>query len=172
MTPEQTFFALQKLARNQSRAVQEILTLYVLEQFLARLVGTEYADSFVLKGGVLLAGFGFGRPMRHVDMRAVNFVLDEDRCRGVVAAVAAVPADDGVTFDPVPSRIEQIRDEEEYLGLRVHLNAQLFSRRLTPKLDIRTGHPISPQAQTVTMPRLLLSTCLGMLALGDDRHRV
>ena len=38
MTPEQTFNALQRVARQEGRAVQELLTLYVLERFLARLV--------------------------------------------------------------------------------------------------------------------------------------
>ena len=35
MTPEQTFKALQWIAREQGRAVQELLTLYVLERFVA-----------------------------------------------------------------------------------------------------------------------------------------
>ena len=51
MTPEQTLNALQRIAREQGRAVQELLTLYVLERFLARLVESSHADSFVLKGG-------------------------------------------------------------------------------------------------------------------------
>ncbi len=38
MTPEQTSNALQRLAREQGRAAQELLTLYVLERFLARLL--------------------------------------------------------------------------------------------------------------------------------------
>ena len=155
MTPEQTFSALQRLAREQGRAVQELLTLYVLERFLARLVESTYADSFVLKGGVLLAGYGLRRPTRDVDMHAIDFVLDEEHCKQVVAEVAATAADDGVVFDAIPTRIEQIRDEEEYSGLRVHVRAQLDRAQIALKLDISTGDPISPHAQLVTMPRIL-----------------
>lgn len=155
MTPEQTFRALQRIAREQGRAVQELLTLYVLERFLARLVESTYADSFVLKGGVLLAGYGLRRPTRDVDMQAIDFVLDEEHCRQVVAEVAATAADDGVVFDAIPTRIEQIRDEEEYSGLRVHIRAQLYRAQIALKLDISTGDPISPPAQLVTMPRIL-----------------
>lgn len=93
MTPEQTFNALQRMARQDGRAVHKLLTLYVLEQFLARLVESSYADSFVLKGGVLLAGYGLRRPTRDVDMQAMDFVLDEEHFRQVVAAVAAADAD-------------------------------------------------------------------------------
>ena len=155
MTPEQTFNALQRIAREQSRAVQEFLTLYALERFLARLIESSYADSFVLKGGVLLAGYGLRRPTRDVDMQAIDFVLDEEHCKQVVAEVAAAAADDGVVFDAIPTRIEQIRDEEEYSGLRVHVRAQLHRSPIALKLDISTGDPISPHAQLVTMPRIL-----------------
>lgn len=155
MTPEQTFNALQRIAREQGRAVQEFLTLYVLERFLARLVESTYADSFVLKGGVLLAGYGLRRPTRDVDMQAIDFVLDEEHCRQVIAAVAAAETDDGVVFESIPTRIEQIRDEEEYSGLRVHVRAQLYRAQIALKLDISTGDPISPNAQLVTMPRIL-----------------
>ena len=155
MTPEQTFNALQRMAREQGRSVQELLTLYVLERFLARLVESSYADSFVLKGGVLLAGYGLRRPTRDVDMQAIDFVLDEKHCREVVAALAAADADDGVDFEAIPTRIEQIRDEEEYSGLRVHVRAQLYRSPIALKLDISTGDPISPHAQLVTMPRIL-----------------
>jgi len=155
MTPEQTFSALQRIAREQGRAVQELLTLYVLERFLARLVESSYAGSFVLKGGVLLADYGLRRPTRDVDMQAIDFVLDEEHCRQVVAEVAAAEADDGVVFDAIPTRIEQIRDEEEYSGLRVHVRAQLYRSPIALKLDISTGDPISPHAQLVTMPRIL-----------------
>jgi hypothetical protein len=126
-----------------------------LERFLARLVESSYADSFVLKGGVLLAGYGLRRPTRDVDMQAIDFVLDEERCGEVVAAVAAAEVDDGVVFDPIPTRIEQIRDDEEYSGLRVHVRAQLHRSPITLKLDISTGDPISPYAQLVTIPRIL-----------------
>jgi len=155
MTPEQTFNALQRTAREQGRAVQELLTMYVLERFLARLVESSYADSFVLKGGVLLAGYGLRRPTRDVDMQAIDFMLDEEHCRQVVEAVAAAGADDGVVFDAIPTRIEQIRNEEEYSGLRVQVRAQLYRSPIALKLDISTGDPISPHAQLVTMPRIL-----------------
>jgi hypothetical protein len=122
---------------------------------LARLVNSSFADSFVLKGGVLLAGYGLRRPTRDIDMQAIDFVLDEKHCREVVAAVAAVKAGDGIVFEAVPMRIEQIRDEEEYSGVRVHIRAQLYSARIAVKLDISTGDPMFPDAQRVTMPRIL-----------------
>jgi hypothetical protein len=48
---------LRTLARENHRPVDELLQLYVLEAFLARLTNSRFTEQFVLKGGVLLAAF-------------------------------------------------------------------------------------------------------------------
>ena len=55
MRPGQVHNALREIARARGRAVNETLTLYVLERFLARPAVTDYASHLVLKEGVLLA---------------------------------------------------------------------------------------------------------------------
>ena len=134
--------------------MQEVLTLYVLQRFLARLVESPYEDSFLLKDGVLLAGYGLRRLIRDIGMQAINFVLDEERCKQVVAEIAAAKAGDGVVRDAIPTRIDRIRDEEEHSALRVHGKARLYRAQITLKLDISTGDPISPHTQVVTIPRI------------------
>ena len=47
----------------------ELLQLYVLEAFLARLAGSRFADQFVLKGWILLAAFDERRPTRDIDLQ-------------------------------------------------------------------------------------------------------
>jgi hypothetical protein len=47
--------ALRRQARTQGRNTEELLQLYVLEGFLARLSSSTLRERFVLKGGVLLA---------------------------------------------------------------------------------------------------------------------
>jgi len=51
------YLDLQNRARREGRGTQELLTLYVVERWLARLSSSPYADRFVLKGGMLLAGW-------------------------------------------------------------------------------------------------------------------
>jgi hypothetical protein len=156
MTPESVFTALQRLARRQGRAVQELVTLYVLEQFLVRLVESTHSGSFVVKGGVLLAGYGLRRPTRDIDMQAIDVSLNEKHCAELVEAVATANVDDdGVVFDATPKRIERIRDDEQYAGLRVHVRAKLHNSRIAISVDLSAGDPISPHAQLVTMPRIL-----------------
>lgn len=52
------YLDLQTQARRQQRPTQELLTLYALERWLARLEASAYAGDFVLKGGMLLAALG------------------------------------------------------------------------------------------------------------------
>lgn len=52
------YLDLQNRARREKRGTQELLTLYVVERWLARLGRSQYVEDFVLKGGMLLAAFG------------------------------------------------------------------------------------------------------------------
>ncbi len=69
-TGEAIFRRIQSAARSaasdQGTAVptQGYLTRHVLESFLDRLTRTPHADDFVLKGGILLAAYGFRRPTK------------------------------------------------------------------------------------------------------------
>lgn len=56
------YLDLQNRARREKRGTQELLTMYVVERWLARLSHSPYSDDFVLKGGMLLASFGTRRP--------------------------------------------------------------------------------------------------------------
>ena len=54
----QAYLDLRRKARQDRRPVDELIQLYVLEGFLARLAQTPFAEQFVLKGGMLLAALG------------------------------------------------------------------------------------------------------------------
>jgi hypothetical protein len=65
--------------------------------------------------------------------------------------------DDGVTFLPGTIRVKKIRDrdEEEYEGIRVLLEARLDKARIPPQIDVGFGDVISPGAFEVEYPTLL-----------------
>lgn len=56
------YLDLQNRARAERRGMQQLLTLYVVERWLARLSASPHADKFVIKGGMLLAAYGARRP--------------------------------------------------------------------------------------------------------------
>ncbi|HEX8092518.1 nucleotidyl transferase AbiEii/AbiGii toxin family protein [Jatrophihabitans sp.] len=69
------YLDLQSRARAEGRGTQELLTLYVVERWLARLSASPYRDQFVLKGGMLLAAFDARRPTADVDVQARDFAM-------------------------------------------------------------------------------------------------
>ena len=155
MTPEQIQAQLNSLARSEGRPANEIFVLYLLESFLRRLQQTRFRDDFILKGGVLLAAHMLRRATRDIDMQAVDFTLDESHITEMTQAVAEVDSDDRVMFSTHPTSIEQIRDDDEYSGLRVKLPAQLATFKASVTLDISTGDPIWPGAEKIHVPQLL-----------------
>jgi hypothetical protein len=56
------YLDLQNRARAERRATQELLTLYVVERWLARLSASPHASKFIIKGGMLLAAYDARRP--------------------------------------------------------------------------------------------------------------
>lgn len=70
------YLDLQNLARRQHRSTQELLVLYVLERFLARLAASAHREKFVLKGGMLLAALNARRPTVDADLLATHLRND------------------------------------------------------------------------------------------------
>jgi hypothetical protein len=150
------YLDLQNQARRTGRPAQELQQLYVLEGFLARLAVSDVKRSFVLKGGVLLAAFGLRRPTKDVDLAGIDVDNDTRTVSDLVRRVLADDAlgDDGIEFVVDGLTAETIRDEDEYAGVRVRVEARLASARLPFHVDVNVGDPIWPEPATVAVPRL------------------
>ncbi|MGQ0743678.1 MAG: nucleotidyl transferase AbiEii/AbiGii toxin family protein [Acidimicrobiales bacterium] len=143
-TSGRTYIDLQKKARADGRPVQELFQLYILETFLDRLSRSPDRESFVLKGGVLLAAFGVRRPTRDVDLQATALSSDAEVVRQRMVEVAAIEIDDGVVFDTSSATAEGIRDDDAYPGVRVSMAATLLPAKHRFHVDVNTGDPASP----------------------------
>ncbi len=149
------YLDLQSQARRDKRPTDELLALYALEGFLARLAASPEADLLVLKGGVLLAAFGARRPTRDVDLQAHHVSNDVESVLALIRNIAAVDVQDGLDFTPDGARAEIIRDTEQYPGVRVTLGCSLGRADVSFHVDVNVGDPIAPPAQRVAIPRLL-----------------
>ena len=149
------YLDLRDKARGDRRPVDELLQLYILESFLARLAESRFADQLVLKGGVLLAAFGKRRPTRDVDLQSEALDNDADNVRTVICEVANLRLDDGVAFDVDGATAAVIRDEDAYSGVWVTMNAELATARPHFHVGVNVGDPITPAPQELRLPRLL-----------------
>ena len=134
------------LAREQKVDFNLILQRYAVERFLHRLALSSQVDRFTLKG----AGQEF-RPTRDVD-----FLGAGPGEPSAMEAICAVPCpEDGVVFDPTSIRIDEIRDVQEYGGVRMRLRGGLGQARLTLQVDVGFGDAITPERVERDYPTLL-----------------
>lgn len=148
------FLALSRLARSTGQDSQDLFTMYALEGLLARLVASPYRGDFVLKGGVLLAAFMARRPTKDIDLWATNLDNDMEAVAERFHEIVMIDLGDGLTFHPDTIKTSVIRDDEEYEGIRLRLQASLGKTRLFIGIDVNFGDPIWPAPQTVAVPPL------------------
>lgn len=148
------YLDLQNRARRERRGTQELLTLYVLERWLARLAESPYADMFVLKGGMLLAVLDARRPTADADLLARRLPNEAAAVIECVREVAqtTLSEDDGVIFLVDTISAESIRDGDMYAGTRITMACRVSTAEVKLKLDINFGDPITPGPQRIEFP--------------------
>ncbi|MDE0036754.1 MAG: nucleotidyl transferase AbiEii/AbiGii toxin family protein [Gammaproteobacteria bacterium] len=148
---------LKDLARRQEVDFNLILDRYAAERFLYRLSASTEVDRFTLKGAALLRVWSEEelRPTRDIDFHAAGRD-DHDAVRFSLAAICSVPCpDDGVFFDATTIRVDDIRQDQEYGGLRARIQGRLGQVRLPLQVDIGFGDAISPEREEQDYPTLL-----------------
>ena len=113
-------------------------------------------NSFVLKGALLLQLWTAEtyRPTRDLDLlgRGVSNVS----YRKIFSEVCSQKVeDDGLTFPPDTIRVERIRDDEAYEGVRVRVEARLGDVRVPLQIDVGLGDTIIPSSEELEYPTLL-----------------
>lgn len=144
-------------SRDRGEDFNLVLTRYAAERWLFRLSKSRYAQQFVLKGAALLALWmkGSYRPTRDLDLLAYGD-RSVDRLERIVREVCRTPvAPDGLEFDPDSVRLTDIREDQEYQGLRVQLQAILGEARIGVQIDTGFGDAVTPEPTELTYPTLL-----------------
>jgi Nucleotidyl transferase AbiEii toxin, Type IV TA system len=148
----------QALASRQTDApvtTGELVTRHALESFLDRLQRTPHGKNFVLKGGILLAGYSVRRPTKDIDSEAISAPVTAAHIEQVVRDVAGVQADDGLVLDSSRLVVQTVREAAAYPGLRMRVHGTVGTARLVVAWDISMGDPIVPLPKIVSIPRVL-----------------
>jgi hypothetical protein len=154
-TDGHVYLSLQNKARQTRRNTQDLLRLYALEGFLARLAISDHETRLVLKGGVLLAAYGLRRATRDIDLQARRVLNDTNTILEIARDVAAIDLDDGLIYLTDSATAGVIREEGAYQGVRISLSATLATARIILHVDINVGDPIWPAPQLITVPGIL-----------------
>ena len=147
---------LRNLARRSGVPTDQVMLEYLLERFLYRVsVHPLGQRHFVLKGGLLLAQFGARRLTRDIDILGRAFPGDEQEIIRRITQIADTDINDGVAFEPATLTTVPIRQDDEYHGLRLAMNATLSRARLKLQLDVSLGDPVTPAPAPIEYPQYL-----------------
>jgi predicted nucleotidyltransferase component of viral defense system len=148
---------LANLAQAEKEDFQQMLSRYARERLLYRLSVSEYQERFILKGALLFAYWTGAphRPTRDMDLLshgAPEISVIENVFRDL-CGLEVKP--DGLIFQPETVRVERIKDEEEYEGVRLHMTALLGNARITLQVDVGFGDRVVPKPEEIDFPTLL-----------------
>ena len=145
-------------ARAEGVSYELLLLRYGAERLLYRLSQSAAADQFLLKGACLFLVWNERtyRPTRDVDLLGYG---NPDPAALVTLFHALCSEDqsydDGLRFLPDSVRAEQIKEEQEYEGVRIRLRALLQNARIELQVDIGFGDVVVPPAVEADFPTLL-----------------
>jgi hypothetical protein len=123
-----------------------VLTHFTLERLLYRVSESAYRDQFILKGAMLFQAWTqkAHRPTRDLDLLGQGNPSPE-HCEKVFREICDISvADDGLVFFPETVRVEKIKEEQEYEGVRVKFLARLENARIPLQVDIGFGDAVTP----------------------------
>jgi predicted nucleotidyltransferase component of viral defense system len=155
---------IRNLSKKKSVQAEIILRNFMLERLLERISLSPFRDKFILKGGMLIAAMVGIDTRSTMDMDATirGIPLSESTLAEAMKEILACPVDDGVKM--ILKGFENIRDESEYPGIRVSIEAILDKTRQVMKVDITAGDKITPQAVEYSFRLLFENRRISILA--------
>ena len=131
------------IAKKEKVLPQAVMQTYMLERLLERISISEYKDNFILKGGMLISSIiGIdNRSTMDMDTTIKGFKLDKENLENILQEIIKVDANDNIKFKIIS--IENIREDDDYGGLRVHLQASFDEMPIDLKIDVTTGDKIT-----------------------------
>lgn len=144
------------LAQKRGEDFQSLLVRYANERLIYRLAASPHVDDFILKGAMLLYAWSPHpfRATQDVDLLGRGPVTAERLTDVFRALCTAQVADDGLVFRADTVRVGLIRQEDEYGGFRVRLQAKLTTARIDLQVDVGVGDAVA-HPSVIDYPTLL-----------------
>ena len=144
-------------ARTDNVDFQLILDRYTSERFLYRLSKSNLRERFILKGALLFVIWE-GHP--HRVTRDVDLLgLGTNALRDIVEADKHIcetnVEDDGLIFLGDTVTGDMIREDQEYEGVRIHVQARLSTAHIRLQIDVGFGDAVTPEPGKAEFPTIL-----------------
>lgn len=143
-------------AKQNNKTVDFVYLQYCQERLLYRLSQSQYKNNFILKGGLSLLALEINksRPTKDIDFLAVLTKNDFYEIENIFREIINLEFDDGVIFEN-DIKLEEIKKDAEYQGIRVKINAKLERSKSILSIDIGFGDKILGNAKEILFPVIL-----------------
>jgi predicted nucleotidyltransferase component of viral defense system len=143
-------------AKEKGEDFNFVLTRYALERLLYRLSISPYKNRFLLKGAFLFTvWFDVShRPTRDLDLLGFG-ANDIPELEKIFISLCNIESEDGLIYLAATVKGGDIREGEEYQGVRIVMTAMLGNARIPLQIDIGFGDAVTPQPQEETIPVIL-----------------
>ena len=150
----------QRLLNLREKTGEDFMALlgqFAIERFLYRLSCSLLAERFVLKGAMLFRVWSgsLHRPTKDVDLLAFGEPTAAAVTSIILQILTTAVEDDGIVFDIESVHAEEIRENEEYGGIRVTFTATLDKALIPLQADVGFGDVITPAAEDRVYPVLI-----------------
>lgn len=125
---------------------QAMMQNYVLERLLERLALSSWRNHVIVKGGILISSLMgvASRTTLDLDTTVTGITLTHDSAKRIFNDIASIDTKDNWSFHF--DRTEEIRETDDYPGIRVHLRARYAPMSVPLTIDVTTGDQITPRA--------------------------
>ena len=157
------------IARSKNEIFTNLLIRYAMERFLYRLSISEYAEQYILKGAALY-NYWHGEPHRptlDADFSLENIISLEE-AEKMVKQLCGINFEDGMLYLEDTISAEDIREDNEYQGIRVRFRAKLDSAVIPVQIDIGFCDSVIPPPVAIEYPTLLEFPAPRMLAYSVE----
>ena len=144
---------IKNMAKDRGIPAQQLQQNFLIEQVLKLIAKSSYKDSFIVKGGYLIGQLiGLDkRTTMDLDVTLKGTTLSQENLITIFEEILS-DSDDIFSFEV--DKLEPIRQDDEYGGFSLKLNATFDTLREVVFIDITTGDKITPREITYSMPSL------------------
>ncbi|ORP03481.1 nucleotidyl transferase AbiEii/AbiGii toxin family protein [Streptococcus mitis] len=141
---------IKNISKDKGIPAQQVQQHYLIEQVLKLISTSSYRDSFIVKGGYLI-GQMIGldkRTTMDLDVTLKGTEMSRENLIDIFEEILCSKTD-GFSFSV--DKLEPIRQDDEYGGFSLKLNAAFDTLKEVVFIDITTGDKITPREITYSM---------------------
>ena len=141
---------IKNISKDKEIPAQQVKQHYLIEQVLKMISTSSYRDSFIVKGGYLI-GQMIGldkRTTMDLDVTLKGTEMSRENLIHIFEEILCSKTD-GFSFSV--DKLEPIRQDDEYGGFSLKLNATFDTLKEVVFIDITTGDKITPREITYSM---------------------